>query len=357
MNHAIRIRLAPSLVGLVVLAACGRSQSAQPLAAVSIAPQASAAALERATDQPRTTRAAKLAVSFPEGGAHLPLWWGVEQGVFGRYGLAVTLQPLGGGAGALAALQRGETQIADMTGSVIAAANAQGSDLVALATLNPVFPYVLVAPEAIQTPEDLKGKGIAVRAPGDGTDIAARMALQQLGLVPDRDVRILAVNTAEARMAAVKAGKICCTVAQPQDEIELASSGGYHVLFDFSTLGLPNAQGVIATPRSYAKANRATVQAFMDALVESIAASKRDRAASQALFKKYLKLDDDSTASVLFDYFAGKVIPSNPRVSAAQFTDGITVLAQTNDRLSGFTMDAFIDTSFLERSIEKLAPQ
>lgn len=111
----------------------------------------------------------------------------------------------------------------------------------------PFYPYVLEAPADVKTAQDLKGKGVAVRAVGDATDVAARVALQKLGLTPDKDVRILAVNTENARMAAVQAGQICCTVAQPQDQLQLEQRG-YHMLFDFAKEGLPNAQGVIATP-------------------------------------------------------------------------------------------------------------
>ena len=44
-----------------------------------------------------------------------------------------------------------QTQFADITGSVISAANAQGADMVALATLDPVYPYVLEVSANIST--------------------------------------------------------------------------------------------------------------------------------------------------------------------------------------------------------------
>ena len=148
-------------------------------------------------------------------------------------------------------------------------------------------------------------------------------------------------------MAAVAAGQICCTVAQPQDQLVLEPQG-YHVLVDISSLGLPNAQGVIATPRTYLTANKPVVQGFMNGLVAAIAAEKDDKPGSIAIMKKYLKLDDDKVANVLYDYFVGKVIPANPVVTAAQFTDGIAVLSQQNDKMKTFTMDKYIDPSILQ---------
>jgi NitT/TauT family transport system substrate-binding protein len=323
-------RILPALLALA-LAACGGSAS----------PAASSSAAAKAS-QP-----AKIAASYPDGGAHLPLWYALDKGIFAKNGLDVDLRPLGGGPPALSALQSNQTQLADITGSVIASADAGGADVVALATLDPVYPYVLEVPADVKTPQDLKGKGIAVRAVGDATDVAARVALEKLGLTPDTDVKIQAVNTESARLAAVQAGQICCTVAQPQDQRALEQQG-YHVLFDFATQGLQNAQGVIAAQRSYLTSNKEIIQAFMNSVVQAIAAEKNDKPGSLALIKKYLKLDNDQTAGELYDYFVGKVIPSNPVVRPEQFADGIAVLAQQNEKLKGFGMDKYIDNSFLQ---------
>jgi NitT/TauT family transport system substrate-binding protein len=292
----------------------------------------------------------KISVSYPEGGAHLPLWYAKEKGIFQKHGLDVNLQGLGGGQPAMAALLSNQIQLVDITGSVVTAADGAGSDVVALATLDPVYPYVLEVPANVKTADDLKGKGIAVRAFGDATDVAARVALQKLGLTPDKDVKIQAVNSEGARVAAVQAGQICCTVAQPQDQLTLEPQG-YHPLVDFSTLGLLNAQGVIAAQRSYTAANKQVVQAFMDSLVEAIAAEKNDKAGSIPIIKNYLKLDDDKVANVLYDYFVGHVIPANPTISAQQFVDGTAILATQNDKLKGFDMSKYVDMSFLQTAV------
>jgi NitT/TauT family transport system substrate-binding protein len=350
-----------------VLAACTSPAPAPPTSAPPVAPAAAptSAPAAAATSAPASSAGAgaaaatpggaltSIAVSYPEGGAHLPLFYAVEKGIFAKNGLNVDLKGLGGGAPAATALQGGQVQIADITGSSIAALDAAGADIVVLATLTPVYPYVLEASGDLKTPQDLKGKGIAVRAFGDATDVAARIALNELGLEPNKDVSIVEVNSEGARMAAVQSGKICCTVAQPQDEITLEAQG-FHQLFDLATLGGKNAQGVIAVPRAYAASNKATVQAFMDSLVQSIVAIKADRPGAIEVLKKQLKLDDDKVAGVLYDYFFGQnVVPSNPVVSADQFADGIALLATSNDKLQDFSMEKYVDTSFLASSVSR----
>jgi hypothetical protein len=47
------------------------------------------------------------------------------------------------------------------------------------------------------------------------------------------------------------------------------------------------------------------------------------------------------------------VVPSDPVVSADQFTDGIDLLAESNDKLKEFTMDKYVDTSFLASSVSR----
>jgi ABC-type nitrate/sulfonate/bicarbonate transport system substrate-binding protein len=175
-----------------------------------------------------------------------------------------------------------------------------------------------------------------------------RVALKKVNLVPDKDVKIIEVNSEGARVATVLAAKACCTVSQPRERAELESSG-FHQLLDLSTLGLKNAQGVISVQRSYATANRDLVQRFMNSVVEAIGAEKKDKPGSLASIKKYLKIEG-APANTDYDYFVGQVIPDRPVVSADQFTDGIAVLATKNEKLKDFDMSKYIDASFVDHA-------
>jgi NitT/TauT family transport system substrate-binding protein len=296
--------------------------------------------------------ATMISVSYPEGGAHLPLFYARDKGIFAKNGLDVALHGLGGGPVAAAALQSGDIQIADITGSEVVSADAAGADIIILATLTPVYPYVFEVSQAISSKDDLKGKTIAVRASGDATDIATRILVKKEGLDPDKDVTILAVQQEGARMASLMAGQICCTVAQVQDRL-LLEKNNFRMLFDMTTLGIPNAQGVIATNRAYAKSHPDVIQRFMDSLIESIARSKSDRAGSLPVLKAQLKLEDDAIVAAIYDFFIGEVVPNVPTPTAAQFADGISILSQQNDKVKGFDIAPFIDTSYLDKSLER----
>jgi NitT/TauT family transport system substrate-binding protein len=304
------------------------------------------------TPAPVSGPATKIGVSYPEGGAHLPLFYARDRGIFAKNGLDVALRGLGGGPVAAAALQSGEIQIVDITGSEVVSADAAGADIIILATLTPVYPYVFEVSRAISSKDDLKGKTIAVRASGDATDIATRVLLKKEGLDPDKDVTILAVQQEGARMASLMAGQICCTVAQVQDRV-LLEKNSFHMLFDMTTLGIPNAQGVIATNRAYAKDHPDVIQHFIDSLIESIARSKNDRAGSLPVLKAQLKLEDDAIVAATYDFFIGEVVPNVPAPTAAQFADAISILSRQNDKLKGFDVAPFIDTSYLDNSVKR----
>jgi ABC-type nitrate/sulfonate/bicarbonate transport system substrate-binding protein len=322
-------------------------------------PPAATTAPASATAVPPTSAAApaptpaeltKISVSYPDGGAHLPLFIARDRGIFQKYGLDVDLRPLGGGPVATAALLGGDVQLVDITGSEIVNADAQGANIAVLATLTPTYPYVFEVTTDITTKEDLKGKTVAIRAVGDATDIATRIVLQREGLDPDTDVKLLAVQQEGARMAALESGQICCSVAQVSDRLELEKAG-FHALFDLTTLGLPNSQGVIAARRDYIDANPKVIQGFMNALVESIAVMKADKTDALPVLKSQLQLNDDAIASATYDFFAGSVVPRVPQADPVQFADSIRLLGQQNPSVVGFDVSKYIDSSYIQQAV------
>ena len=110
---------------------------------------------------------------------------------------------------------------------------------------------------------------------------------------------------------------------------------------------------MIATSRAYAKAHPDVVQRFMDSLIESIARSKIDRVGSLPVLKAQLKLEDDAIVAATYDFFIGEVVPNVPTPTAAQFADGISILSQQNDKVRGFDVAPFIDTSYLDNSLKR----
>ena len=101
--------------------------------------------------------------------------------------------------------------IAVMGGAYLTAA-VRGADLVMIATHMDKFPYSLIVKPNIKKVEDLKGTKLAISRFGSSSDAGLRVALQKLGLNPDKDVTILQVGGQTERFAALKGGTVDGTV-------------------------------------------------------------------------------------------------------------------------------------------------
>ncbi|HEX9146758.1 MAG TPA: ABC transporter substrate-binding protein, partial [Candidatus Binatia bacterium] len=91
--------------------------------------------------------------------------------------------------------------------------------------------YFLIAKPQIKTVADLKGKYIGVSRFGGTTDLAARVALQKSGLDPQKDVVLIMIGFPGTRNAALTAGSIDATIANPPDNAVLKQKGYRELLF------------------------------------------------------------------------------------------------------------------------------
>ncbi|HEX6510710.1 MAG TPA: ABC transporter substrate-binding protein [Chloroflexota bacterium] len=285
-------------------------------------------------------------------GANLPLWLAQEAGLFQKHGFDVSPLLIPGGANAMAALLSGQVQISESGGSDGLAANANGGDVLVLATPVPVYPYLLEVTPNIRSPADLKGKKIGAGATGSSGDIAARQALRKLGLNPEKDLTIIAVQSRQTGTTALLNGALQGVVDDPPDSLMLDAKG-FHALFDMVELHLPAAQTAIMVRRDWAAEHRDVLQAYIDARVEAIARARRDKALSVAVLKKYFKSDDDLGMSATYDYYAGKVLPAAPHALPEQFRDAVAELTRTNSEMRDFDVRTILDDSYVKSAVAR----
>jgi NitT/TauT family transport system substrate-binding protein len=330
--------------------------TAAPVAKPTIAPTAppTAAPTLAPTAQPTTAPRAALNVGYSNiAGAELTLWYALDTGTFTSRNLQVDAQLVAGGANTMAALLAGQLQIADAGGSEALSAVASGADLVVVATLAPVYPYVFEVIPDIKTTEDLIGKKIGVATLGGSADIATRVALRQAGLDPDKDVTIVATGSAQNRTAALASGAIQGgMVGGPPETLELEARG-LHPLIDLAALKLPTAQTTLVVQRAWLEGNRGVMQRYVDGLVEAAARLKKDKPRAVAVLKSYFKSDDDVAMSASYDFFAGEVIPLLPYPKPEQFKDGVEQLGATNPKVLEVSLEKLLDPSFVQSAADR----
>jgi len=252
----------------------------------------------------------------------------------------------------MAALLSGEIQIYQGGGSDALNAATNGADLLALATMAPVYPYKLeVAPE-IKQPSDLKGKKLAIGSIGDTSEVATRLALQKFGLEPEKDVALVAVGGVPQRTAALQSGAVQGTVDSPPSNLNLEKLG-YHPLVDIATLGGSSANQVVTVQRSWLNAHRDVAQRYIDSMLQSVVKTKADKAQSVALLKKYYKSEDDAAMTFAYEYATQEAIASQPFPKVEQFKDSIATLSKSNPKLTSFDVASLLDPSFVQSAVDR----
>ncbi|MBI3522108.1 MAG: ABC transporter substrate-binding protein [Chloroflexi bacterium] len=330
----------------IVAGACGGT--AAPVAASASPTAARSAGAATATPQPTMQ---KIVVAFSEiyEGA-LPMWYAQEKGIFQKNFVDPDLRFIASSTG-VAALLAGEVQLFHGGGSEVVSAVAGGADLLMVGNLVPIYPYVFMVSANVKTLADLKGKKVGVSSPGSTSDIATRVGLAKLGIDPDKDVTIVAVGSSQNRTAALLSGAIQGGLDQPPGSIVLESKG-LHSLFDMASQKLPVVNNGITLQRSYVGANRPIVQRYMDSLVQSIAALRKDKPGALEVLQKQLGEKDQKVLGATYDYAMG-LFPSQPYAKIEAFADSIRVLSATNPKIAGFDAMKILDDSFVKSAVDR----
>jgi ABC-type nitrate/sulfonate/bicarbonate transport system substrate-binding protein len=280
-----------------------------------------------------------------------PVWIAQDMGLFAKHGLDVDVRLIESATG-VPALIAGETQAAVLGGSEVLSAAAEGADLVMVAGLTRTYAFRFMASADVPTVDALRGKRVGVSRIGSSSDIATRLALQRLNLVPDQDVEVIQVGSLTARISALESGAIQGAVTELPDTTRLARMG-YHVLFDLADLGLPAATDVIAVRRGYATEQRATVQAIVDSVVEAIAVQRADRQGTQAVLGRWLQTDDAEALAETWEFNTTKLMARVPSLAPEQFTDARGILAKQNPGIASYDTSRALDNSFVDAAVAR----
>jgi NitT/TauT family transport system substrate-binding protein len=283
------------------------------------------------------------------------MWYAFEKGIFKDRGLDVDMQSISGGAQTSAALLANQIQIGQFGGSEALSGVAGGADLVVVANMAPVYPYLLYAQKQYKTLADLKGKKIGVSNKGGSSDIATRAAIKAGGFDPDKDFQIVAVGSHANRTAALLNGSIDAGVDDPPEDQELVKAG-LNVVLDVAAQKLPAANTGIIVQRTYYTANKDVIQAYVDATVIARSKMKTDKDGAVAVLKKYFKITEDESPTHAYNFFiagANPVTPPYPFPAVEQFRDAVAILGVDNDKIKTVDISKMIDTSFVKSAQDR----
>ncbi|HEX9453196.1 MAG TPA: ABC transporter substrate-binding protein [Candidatus Binatia bacterium] len=171
----------------------------------------------------------------------LPAGIAVKKGFFKDEGLDAEVIRMNANI-AIAALAGGDIDYTMIFGSVVRAA-IRGLPMKVVASFIDGSTHALIVRPEIKTVRDLKGKTVGLQAFGATDHIAGMMMLKKFGVDPEKDVKMLALGPASARLAALRESVVDGVVISPPGDAE-AKNLGFTVLtrayevFSFPFVGL-----------------------------------------------------------------------------------------------------------------------
>src|SRR5215467_13563102 len=143
-------------------------------------------------------------------------------------------------------------------------------DVKAISVIINRLEHIFVVRKNISTPEELKGKRIAVSRIGSASDIVTRMVLRAWKIDPEKEVTYLQVGNTPTRVAALAVGQVDAALVSPEGIHKIIATGCCRVLADLSELPLDYARFGVTVLTSLIRNQREAVKRMLMAYVEGI---------------------------------------------------------------------------------------
>jgi NitT/TauT family transport system substrate-binding protein len=286
-------------------------------------------------------------------GGFAPVWIALDKGLFAKHGVSVDLRYIAP-ATATQGLLGKSLEIVNPGGEIVEA-GLSGEPVVYIAgILTRAVMSLHVRPE-IRSLADLKGKVLGVTVPGATTDFAARVLLQEAGLVPGKDVKLLYLKGMAEIVAGMSQGNADAGIFTSPTTLR-ARQAGFRELINLTEKNIPMIHAAFASTREYMKAQPDQVRRFLQGYIEGIKIARSDAGLAMTVIGKYTKTTDRRDLEDAYRTFlpAWEKVPLVPAASVE------TMLKfATHSGAKTAKAETFIDNSavlYLEKSgfVERL---
>ncbi len=250
---------------------------------------------------------------------------------------------------AVAALLSGEIDYMELIGSAIRSA-ARGLPVRAVSTSIKAPFFSIVAQRQFKTVSDLKGAVVGLTSIGGTNYVSTRLTLRQLGLDPDKDIKLLAIGDEKLMFDAFKLGRADAVVLAPPFSVQLKREGypilaqtAKYVTIPFSGLG---------TTIDRIKNQRDQVKRLLKAEIEALRFIQGNATGTTEVIRKRFKMEEKlarESYDVVVDAFS-----RDGRVPL----DGVDILLQIEKDAKQIpvtiTPQMVVDASLAEDALKEL---
>jgi NitT/TauT family transport system substrate-binding protein len=292
----------------------------------------------------------KLVIAFAAMNARVcPLWAPRERGLFSKYGIEADTLFVRGAPTLVAAMASNEIEVGYTGGTAVIGAVASGSDLKVLSALTNRVTYDLVVRPGIKTPEDLRGKKFGVQAIGGTVWMGAILALEHLGLDPDRDkIGIIAAGDQTVLAQALASGTLDATVLDGVQSRPLHARG-FPILAELDKAKLPILSSSIVAREPYIQKNPQIVEGVLRAVIEGAAfcLSPAQKPITLKILQKYLRITEKDAEEGYKDMVTG--LDRKPYAAPAGVTNVVRLMKRTNPKVETVKPETLIDDRILKK--------
>lgn len=275
-----------------------------------------------------------------------PLWAAQARGLFAKYGLEVDLLYISSGSLNVQALVGNTVQFA-AGGPAALEARLRGPKLLTIANPLTVLASNLVTLPELKSVADLKGKMGGISRFGSSTHQGLRYLFRVNGLSVENDLKMLQLGGDANRLAALKAGNIQYTFLGGAAS-EQARGQGLKILATAQQMGIPFPWTSVVVNEPWLEANRETAYRYVKAVTEAIWFMKHNRAESEKIIAKYMRIDDPRLTGVEYE-FNVPLFPDLPYPTIEGMKLILENLAAETPEFARHDPKEFADSSVVER--------
>jgi NitT/TauT family transport system substrate-binding protein len=274
-------------------------------------------------------------------------WVPKEAGIYKKYGLDVSIIYVAG-AQAITTLISGDTQIVQGSGAAAALSRLSGTDLTIIGTTINVIPMSLVTTPDINGPQDLKGKTFGVTRFGSLTDLGLKRAVSELGLDPNKDIKMIQTGGVPENLLFMQQGLIKgALISSPT--LERAKELGYKEFMNLANLKYRYPGTALVTTDAFIRNRPQTLNRFLKATLEGIKYAKANPDFTVRVLGQYTRNTDNKLLMSAFKSYVLGYIRDVPTVTLPEMEAVLEDIATRNPKAKGVDARQFYDPAPLEQ--------
>jgi NitT/TauT family transport system substrate-binding protein len=273
------------------------------------------------------------------------LWMAQAGGFYKKEGLNVEVIDMEGSTRGIQVLLSGKIHVMHAGLGPLLQANRQGADLRIIAATSNSIPFTFFASPDVKTATDLKGGIVAIGTFGSEGDIAATLALRQLGL-SRKDVIIVQVGEFSRRFTALLSGQVKATpLVEPASTI--ARDRGLNPLVDLAAAKIPWIFTGVTVSRNSLKNQHDLLTRFVRAEIEGAYFALADPKRSKEVIALKFKTNDPKAIDATYNDFK-RITQLDFEPSQAGAENVVKQLEAIGINVGSKNMEDHIDSSIIQ---------